>query len=620
MFEMAWLIPLLPFVSFIILISFRSYVKDWSGYIASFFVGVSLLLALFVGKELLVTPLYEIERAWLTIGSLELTVGILLNPLNGLMIVLVAFISFLIHLYSIGYMKGDDRYSVFFAYLSLFSAAMLGLVMSPNLLQFYMFWELVGLGSFLLIGFYFYKESAKQAAKKAFIITRIGDIGLLIGIILLFWQTGSLHLSTIFSAITNGEVNEGMITFIAILFFVGAIGKSGQFPLHTWLPDAMEGPTPVSALIHAATMVAAGVYLVAVMYPLFALSEVAMLTVAIVGAFTAIFAATIGLVQNDVKRVLAYSTVSQLGYMMLALGMAGYVAGIFHLFTHAFFKALLFVAAGAIIHQVHTQNIKQMGGLRHELKFTNIIFLIGTLAISGFPFLSGFFSKEAIFVAIWERGNYGLFVVALVTAFLTSLYMFRLYFLMFYGRNKGKEVERTPLSIAMKIPMGLLALLAILAGYSNSEWFGSFLAHWLYETNAFIPKEHHGGIWLIFITTIVSLSGIYLAYLIYVKKSVDHEEWKDLFSSTYRMFYNKYYLDEWYQYTFVNGARAIGIAFRSIEKYVIQLTIEVIRGAVTSLSRLTSKLQTGQPQLYGTVAFVGFVVILFVFIVKGGHL
>src|SRR5690606_3021559 len=325
-----------------------------------------------------------------------------------------------------------------FAYLALFTSAMLGLVISPNLLQFYMFWELVGLGSFLLIGFYFYKNSAKKAAKKAFIMTRIGDMGLLIGLILLFWQTGSLQFSEIFASISSGAVETGMITLIAILIFIGAIGKSGQFPLHTWLPDAMEGPTPVSALIHAATMVAAGVYLVAVMYPLYLASNIALMVVAVVGAFTAIYAATIGLVQNDIKQVLAYSTISQLGYMMLAMGVVGYTAGIFHLFTHAFFKALLFLAAGSVIHAVHTQNIKKMGGLGKKMKVTSLAFLIGALAISGFPLLSGFFSKEEIIGAVWADGQYGLFVVALAAAFLTSLYMFRLFFLVFYGDSKQK--------------------------------------------------------------------------------------------------------------------------------------------------------------------------------------
>ena len=374
------------------------------------------------------------------------------------MLVIVSLVSFLVHTYSAGYMKGDDRFSVYYAYLGLFTFAMLGLVLSPNLLQTYIFWELVGVGSFLLIGFYFYKEEAKAAAKKAFIMTRIGDVGLLIGMILLFWQVGSFEYDEIFQAVSDGVLSQGMITLTAILIFIGAVGKSGQFPLHTWLPDAMEGPTPVSALIHAATMVAAGVYLVAALFPLFVASEAALMTVAIVGAFTAIFAASIALVQTDIKRVLAYSTVSQLGYMMLALGSAGYVAGVFHLTTHAFFKALLFLAAGSVIHAVHTQDIEKMGGLWKKLRITGPLFLIGTMAISGVPLLSGFFSKDEILIATWNAGHPVLFTLAVITAFLTAFYMFRLFFMVFTGEieEQANDVHESP-SI-MTIPMIVLGL------------------------------------------------------------------------------------------------------------------------------------------------------------------
>ena len=359
--ESAWMIPLFPLLSFLFLLIFGKRLKEASSYIASLLALASFVYTLLVLFDRFTAPTYKAEATWLEIGSIQLTVGFEVNQLNALMLVIVSLVSFLVHIYSAGYMKGDDRISVYYAYLGLFTFAMLGLVLSPNLLQTYMFWELVGLGSFLLIGFYFYKEEAKAAAKKAFIMTRIGDIGLLIGMILLFWQVGSFEYDAIFQAIDDGVLSSGMITLTAILIFIGAVGKSGQFPLHSWLPDAMEGPTPVSALIHAATMVAAGVYLVATVYPLFLASEAALMTIAVVGAVTAIFAASIALVQKDIKRVLAYSTISQLGYMMLALGSAGYVAGVFHLTTHAFFKALLFLAAGSVIHAVHTQEYGENG-------------------------------------------------------------------------------------------------------------------------------------------------------------------------------------------------------------------------------------------------------------------
>ena len=368
MMENAWIIPLFPLLSFLILLLFGKRLKDASAYVGILATLAALVYSLLVLFERFSQTTFKTSTEWLRIGDISLTAGFEVNQLNALMLVIVSLVSFLVHTYSKAYMHGDERFPVFYAYLGLFTFAMLGLVISPNLLQTYIFWELVGVGSFLLIGFYFNKEEAKAAAKKAFIMTRIGDVGLFIGMILLFWQTKSFEYSEIFQAVEAGAVSSTMITLTAILIFIGAVGKSGQFPLHTWLPDAMEGPTPVSALIHAATMVAAGVYLVAALFPLFAASETALLTIAIIGAFTAIFAASIGLVQTDIKRVLAYSTVSQLGYMMLALGSAGYVAGVFHLMTHAFFKALLFLAAGSVIHAVHTQNIEEMGGLVEKAK------------------------------------------------------------------------------------------------------------------------------------------------------------------------------------------------------------------------------------------------------------
>ena len=554
MMEFAWIIPLFPLLSFLLLIV---YGKKWGS--AAPYIGMLLTFASFIVSLLVLVarfenPTYKAEATWLTIGDATLTAGFEVNQLNALMLVIVSLVSFLVHMYSKGYMQGDERISVFYSYLGLFTFAMLGLVLSPNLLQTYIFWELVGVGSFLLIGFYFYKEEAKAAAKKAFIMTRIGDVALFIGMILLFWQVGSFEYDEIFASVSAGTISSEMITLTAILIFIGAVGKSGQFPLHSWLPDAMEGPTPVSALIHAATMVAAGVYLVAAMFPVFAASEAALMTVAIVGAFTAIFAASIGLVQKDIKRVLAYSTVSQLGFMMLALGSAGYVAGVFHLTTHAFFKALLFLAAGSVIHAVHTQDIEKMGGLWKKLRLTGPLFLIGTLAISGVPLLSGFFSKDEILVATWVHGHTILFLLAIIAAFMTAFYMFRLFFLVFGGEARGdtNHVKESP--NVMTVPMWVLAFLAIFAGYINTPWFGSFLGDWLTDGNAALGHGHiEGPIWIMGLATAVSLLGIALAWLMYSRKSLSRDWLSSRAPYAYQLVNKKYYIDEFYHFTVVKS-------------------------------------------------------------------
>ncbi len=619
--ENAWIIPLFPLLSFLILLLFGKRLKE-----ASAFVGIALTLAsLAMSVAVLIdrfsAPTYKSEAVWLTIGDFQLTAGFEVNQLNALMLFIVSLVSCLVHIYSKGYMHGDERIPVFYAYLGLFTFAMLGLVVSPNLLQTYIFWELVGVGSFLLIGFYFYKEEAKAAAKKAFIMTRIGDVGLLIGMILLFWQTKSFEYDEIFAAVDAGAITAGMLTLIAILIFIGAMGKSGQFPLHTWLPDAMEGPTPVSALIHAATMVAAGVYLVAALFPLFAASKTALLTVAIIGAFTAIFAASIGLVQKDIKRVLAYSTVSQLGYMMLALGSAGYVAGVFHLMTHAFFKALLFLAAGSVIHAVHTQNIEEMGGLWKKLKLTGPLFLIGTLAISGVPLFSGFFSKDEILIAAWENGHPVLFLLALVAAFFTAFYMFRLFFMVFWGESRSnvKNVHESPASMTM--PMMVLGVLAVVAGYVNTPWFGSFLGDWLVDGNPALGHGHiEGPAWIMIAATVVSLAGIYLAWLMYGKRSLSRDWLSSSAPGAYNVLYNKYFIDEFYGLTIINPTKVISHFFRYIDVFLVEGIASAVAGTIRAFAKTGSKLQSGQIQTYAAVAFIGLAVLTVIFALTGGYL
>jgi len=619
MMENAWLIPLIPLFSSVILLLFGKQLRESAAYIGILAVLVSLICSVMVLVERIDAPTYKYETSWLVIGDVNITAGFEVTALNTLMLVMVSLVSCLVHIYSKGYMEGEKRFSVYYTYLGFFTFAMLGLVLAPNLLQLYFFWELVGLGSFLLIGFYFYKEEAKEAAKKAFIMTRIGDLGLLIAIILLFWKTGSFDYQDIFSSIGAGGVSGGMLTLIALLLFAGAVGKSGQFPLHSWLPDAMEGPTPVSALIHAATMVAAGVYLVAVMFPVFAASPTALQTVAVMGGFTAIFAATIALVQKDIKRILAYSTISQLGYMMLALGTSGYTAGIFHLLTHAFFKALLFLAAGSVIHAIHTQDIYKMGGLWKKMRITGPLFLIGALSISGVPLLSGFFSKDEILVSAWVNGNYLLFWVAMITAFLTAFYIFRLFFLIFAGKPKTEVViKESPLS--MVLPMSVLGILAIVTGYIQTPWFGSSLGEFLVKGNEFlsVPIHTEGPAWIMLAAAIFTLSGILLAYLIYVKQSISRTFLVKEGSFINTTIINKYFVDETYYFTIGKAVKGIALFCSYIERFVIGGLEWAVTGTIRSLGLAGSRLQSGQVQQYGVVAFAGLAFLVIIYALTGG--
>ncbi|MDM5314743.1 NADH-quinone oxidoreductase subunit L [Fictibacillus sp. b24] len=620
MLQSSWLIPLFPLLSFILLLIFRKSKSESTAWIGVLLTGISLVMSVGVWLAVWQGDGIKVEGTWFQIGERAITMGYEVNPLNALMLVIVSLVSFLVHLYSKGYMHGDERFPVFFAYLGLFSFAMLGLVLSPNLLQLYMFWELVGLGSFLLIGFYYFKPEAKAAAKKAFIMTRIGDVGLFIGMVLLFWQVGSFEYDEIFASVKNGDISSGMLTLTALCIFVGAIGKSGQLPLHTWLPDAMEGPTPVSALIHAATMVAAGVYLVAAMYPLFQASETALTVVAVVGGVTAIFAASIGLMQKDIKRVLAYSTVSQLGYMMLALGASGYVAGIFHLTTHAFFKALLFLAAGSVIHAVHTQNIEEMGGLWKKLRVTGPLFLIGALAISGVPLLSGFFSKDEILASTYADGKYGLFWLAVIAAFMTAFYMFRLFFLVFTGKPRGDQsgVHESP--SVMTLPMIVLGILAVVAGYLNTTWFGTFLSDYLANGPVELPHaDHHGPGWIPIVATMASLLGIALAYLIYQKGTLSRDWMTRSLPGLSSVIYNKWYVDEGYDATFVKGTKGLSKLGVLFDKYVVDGLVAAVVSGVQGLSKIGSRLQNGQVQSYGTFAIFGIVILLLIVALTGGY-
>ncbi len=615
MMNLAWVVPLFPLGSFILLLLFGRRWKQRSAYVGIAAAFLSLLLALAVLVDRLGGSTYEANWTWMTIGGVTLTVGISATALNAWMLVVVALVSWLVHVYSQGYMAGDERFSTFYAYLGLFTFAMLGLVLSPNLLQAYIFWELVGLGSFLLIGFYFYKEEAKAAAKKAFIMTRIGDVGFFIGMMLLFWQTHSFDYDDIFRAVGDGTLSPGMTTLAVILIFIGAIGKSGQFPLHTWLPDAMEGPTPVSALIHAATMVAAGVYLVAALFPLYEASHAAMMTVATIGGVTAIFAATIGLVQTDIKRVLAYSTISQLGYMMLALGAGSYVAAIFHLTTHAFFKALLFLAAGSVIHAVRTQNIEEMGGLWRRLPWTAPLFLIGALSISGVPLFAGFFSKDEILTAAWTNGPRLLFWLAVAAALLTSFYMFRLFFLVFAGKARHHE-DAHDAPASMVAPMLVLGVLSIASGYMQTPWFGSFLGEWL--TDGAYRHEAAPG-WIAVLATIVSFAGIFLAWLMYGAQKMPRDWLSARVPYVDELLRRHYYIDDIYRLTVVSLVSWISRLLTYVDRFLVEGLARLAAGIVGAAASAGSRGQNGQAQTYGAVTVAGLAILVVIFALTGGY-
>jgi NADH-quinone oxidoreductase subunit L len=630
--QYAWLIPLFPLFAFIVIVSFGRQLKEGAAYVGILSTGISFVLAAitFWARFQEGATDVKITVDWLNIVDKVIRMGFEVNQLNAMMLVIVTFVSMLVQIYSKGYMHGDERFPVFYQYLALFTFSMLGLVISPNLLQVYIFWELVGVCSFLLVGYYYFKPEAKAAAKKAFIVTRIGDVGLFIGIALLFWGTGSFDYADIFAAISHGRLEPWMITLTAILIFIGAVGKSGQFPLHTWLPDAMEGPTPVSALIHAATMVAAGVYLVAATYPLFIASETALNVVAYVGGFTAIFAASIGLTQRDIKRVLAYSTVSQLGYMMLALGAAGaagYVAGSFHLMTHAFFKALLFLAAGSVIHAVHTQDVFEMGGLWKKMPVTRTVFLIGCLAIAGVPPFSGYWSKEEILGAVYAAHRYDLLWVGIIAAFFTAFYMFRLFFLTFTGKPRGGEHHEAHESPAvMTVPLMLLAVLAVIAGFINTP-YAPILGDWLLAggtgdaiAGTFTEEGGHAAAWVQIAAILVSLLGIGLAYLMYAKRSMSPESIVRPLPWLYQLSYRKYYIDEIYHAVFVRPLGWIGYGLQFFDRYVVDGLVGLTARAAYFIGWLHSRLQNGQVQSYGLVVLLGMVLILigYALTVQGG--
>ena len=560
---------------------------------------------------------------WLPLtDKLHIDLGVLLDPISVMMLIVISTVSLMVHIYSLGYMKGEKGFERYYAFLSLFSFSMLGLVVSTNIFQMYIFWELVGISSYLLIGFYYQKPEAVRASKKAFIVTRFADLGFLIGILILSFNTGTFDFISLTDpsglAITKGGgisfMGLSVMTWSLILVYMGGVGKSAMFPFHIWLPDAMEGPTPVSALIHAATMVVAGVYLVARLFAVYALSApVALDVVAWVGAFSSLFAAVIACTQNDIKRVLAYSTISQIGYMMLALGVSGYgghdglgyMASMFHLFTHAMFKALLFLGAGAIIHAVHSNFMNDMGALRRYLPVTHITFLIACLTIAGIPPFSGFFSKDEILAAAFHHSKI-LFAIEYTVAGLTAFYMFRLYFNIFWGNERQYHHTPHEAPATMTIPLIILAAGSALTGFIP---FNKLV------TSDGLPFESHIE-WSVAIPSVlIGLAGITIAFIMYSKKTEIPDKLAAIFKYAYKWAYNKFYIDE--VYLFITKK----VIFRYISEPVAWFDRHIVDGTMNTIATVTQvvsfrirQFQSGQLQKYAFVFVTSAVLLAFIFI------
>ena len=634
------LIPFLPLAAFIINILLgKSIIRDKAHWVAiaavagSWVVSVATLTDVLSGKSLN-QDLYT----WILSGGFKVSVGFLIDQLTTVMLIVVTTCSMLIHIYSVGYMHGDKGYYRFFSYLSLFTFSMLMLVMANNFLQLYFGWEGVGLCSYFLIGYYFNKKSASDAGKKAFIVNRFGDFGFGLGIIIIFLTFGTVYYEPVFSqagAFAAKTVNflgydVHLMTLIALLLFCGSVGKSAQMPLHVWLPDAMEGPTPVSALIHAATMVTAGVFLVARCNPIFSLSETALIVVALVGAITSLFAATIALVQNDLKRIIAYSTISQLGYMFLACGVGAYTAGVFHLYTHAFFKALLFLCAGSVMHAMAGElDIQKMGGLKKYMPITYWTMFIASLSISGIPGFAGFFSKDEILWLAYSSPNpVGKLVWAIgaFVAFLTAFYSFRLIFLTFHSTFRGTHEQEHHLHESpksMTIPLMLLCVGAVAAG-----WVGipSVLGGGAHFTEFMKPilghPEGHGThaeeLVVMGISVAAGFLGIGLAYYMYMMRKDLPVKLAAQFNGAYKVLFNKYYVDELYSFLIIRPTIwvAKNVLIGVTDAKVIEAIVNGVPGAIGAFSRQLRKAQTGFLHHYATIMAMGLLVILVLMLMR----
>jgi len=606
----AYLIPLFPALAFLIIGPFTRQEKNLSATIAITMMSLAFAFSVFVALatvnyQITMNDPYVMKTLWAQIGDVKLTMGVLIDPLAAMMLVIVTLVSLLVYIYSVSYMEHDEGMGRFFAFISLFSAAMLGLVVSVNFLQLYVFWEGVGLCSYLLIGFYYHKVSAREAAKKAFITTRIGDFGMLVGILLVQMVFGTMDFIELRMLVPPYVLaaGTGFLTVIGLLLFMGPIGKSGQFPLHVWLLDAMEGPTPTSALIHAATMVAAGVYLVARAFFIFSESPFVMDFIAGLGAFTALFAAIIAVTQRKFKSVLAYSTISQLGYMMLAVGVGAFSASMFHLMTHAFFKAMLFLCAGAVMHALHDEtDITKMGGLWKKMPLTFAAMLVGVLAIAGIPPFSGFFSKDEILAAVMHAST-PLYVMATVTSFLTAFYMARLLILAFLGESRSKY-EAHEVDAFMRWPMIMLILLTFVSGAWG--YFGGFSV-WVNEG---VP--HHETIdWTVAGTsTVLALIAFAAAYQIYGRHSLRAEMRQRSFGFLYRVVYNKFYIDELYGYVRERLVYGTALILKWVDEKIFDNIMIGLGAYALATSDLLTESANGQAQRYVVVFYTGVLILL----------
>jgi NADH-quinone oxidoreductase subunit L len=626
----------LPLVGFIVTLLFGKKIpKIFLFEIFLLFAGLALSIVLLYGKlSFFADTSITSEFKWIdmgnvpVLGSINIYLGMLIDDISALMIVVVYIVSFLVHFFSIDYMKGDIRYNRYFAYLGFFTFSMSGIVLTHNMLMMYIFWELVGISSYLLIGFWYEKKSAADAGKKAFIVNRIGDLGMLAGLLMLFITYNSFTFSEIFSEIAKGNLpfnSEFWLTVTGVLIFCGAIGKSAQFPLHVWLPDAMEGPTPVSALIHAATMVAAGVYLIVRVFGI--LTADAMLVIAAIGALSAFIPATIALTQNDIKRVLAYSTISQLGYMIMALGVGAYKFAFFHLVTHAFFKACLFLGSGSVIHALHhEQDIRNMGGLRKKMPLTYATFLISSIAISGIPLTSGFLSKDGILSGSYAfaslTGHWFFPFVGFLVAMMTAFYMFRLVILTFHGEpgNKEKYEHAHESSFILVMPLVVLTILSFYFWYTPNPMNpedGWFYTKWIKAPVLYTPDNarfdfmksdesilsqtpqdnsimyseayteaiHHAHGTAVFLSLLVAISGILLAFVIYQWKKLSADTIAEKLKPLYNFSYNKWYFDELYDMTFV----ALTLGF---SRFAAWFDLKIIDGIVDGSAKVTQSFST----------------------------
>lgn len=601
-------------------------------------VGISCGLSLYVLKAHAFDGAAVYNEAlytWMVSDGIRFEVGFLVDNLTAMMMAVVTFVSFMVHIYTVGYMHDEEGYQRFFSYISLFTFSMLMLVMSNNFLQLFFGWEAVGLVSYLLIGFYFKKETAIFANMKAFLVNRVGDFGFLLGIAAVAMYFGSMDYHEVFAKAPSleneqiqiwGDSSWSLMTVIGILLFIGAMGKSAQVPLHVWLPDSMEGPTPISALIHAATMVTAGVFMVARMSPLYELSETALSFVLVIGATTAFFTGLIGIIQNDIKRVVAYSTLSQLGYMVVALGVSAYAAGLFHLMTHAFFKALLFLAAGSVIIGMHhDQDIRNMGGLRKYMPVTYWTSLLGSLALIGFPGFAGFFSKDAIIEAVHHSSITGsgyAYVMVVAGVFVTALYSFRMFFLVFHGEGPRDAHAKDHLKESpwvVTLPLVLLAIPSVFIGYMTigDVLFGDFFKGVLYvkpehDVLAAIGQNFHGATAFMLhgMTTLpfyLAMSGLFVAWFVYMKKPVIAETIKNRFSLVYRVLDNKYGFDDFNNIFFAGGSRGIGqVLWKAGDRFLIDgMIVNGSAKTVGWLSGIVRHLQTGYLYHYAFAIIIG---------------